>query len=94
MAGSIALEKVEVRRGERVSDLTWGDFIRLESGGKIPESEYNDLLWTQTCYPFGDVRTTIKQLRRSIRARLKGIKLCEICGQPPKYCICARVFGR
>lgn len=77
-----------------ISRLTWGDFISLESGGKIPEEEYEDLLWGETCYPFGDVRTTIRQLRGAVRARLHGIERCEICGRPPKFCICARLMAK
>jgi len=75
-----------------MSGLTWGDFIRLESGGAVSEDECEYLLWSQTCYPFGDVRLVIKQLRGAIRARRNGITLCEICGKPKAYCICAHLM--
>ncbi len=37
------------------------------------------LLWNNTCFPFGPVKTIYKQLNGAIRAGRNGRLLCECC---------------
>lgn len=47
--------------------MTWNEMVRRLWPG-ISEEDVNDLLWGATCFPFGDVRTTVKQLLQAKRA--------------------------
>ena len=63
-----------------MSGLTWGMLVEQLAGRPVEEPELEQLLWGETCYPFGDVKRIVHQLRSAVRAHRKGIRRCELCG--------------
>ena len=51
----------------------------------ILEEDANDILWSETAFPFADAKFTVRQVRSAIRARTNGIKRCELCSMKDPY---------
>ena len=65
--------------------MKWYEFASLTAGQRLSPELTDTLLWGQTCYPFGDLRITVRQLRSAIRAWKNGTRRCELCGWKLPY---------
>jgi hypothetical protein len=59
--------------------MTWID-ICLSVDPTVKKETANNILWSETCYPFGTVRQIYYQIRSALRAHKNGITRCEMCG--------------
>ena len=59
--------------------------IDMLAGEPIDDRDCEQLLWGETCYPFGDVPRVVRQLRSAIRARRNRVKRCDLCAQKLPY---------
>lgn len=48
--------------------------------GDISDEEIEYALWSETAYPFADIRLLFRQIKSYMRARNNEIKRCELCG--------------
>jgi len=65
--------------------MTWGQLIDRLAGHPVDERQAEQLLWCETCYPFGDVKRIVQQLRSAVRAHRKGILRCDLCNWQYPY---------
>ncbi len=59
--------------------MKWIDFMRYYDKS-ITDEIVDFILWNETAFPFTDLKTTVCQIRRSIRAAKNKINRCDLCG--------------
>lgn len=71
-----------MRRTSRNRKIDWVAYIRFYFP-KATDGDCHDILWGNTCFPFGriaQIKRNIQQLRRATHLSKKsGLPLCEMC---------------
>jgi len=73
--------------------MTWGELVDRLAEYPVGKREAEQLLWGETCYPFGDVKRIVGQLRSAIRAHRNRIRRCDLCNWQHPYHVAGCLAG-
>ncbi len=62
-----------------MSEWRWHRYMAAYDG-TLSLREESDIMWSDTAYPFCDVKTLATQIRPAIRAKRNRIPRCDLCG--------------